>query len=229
MLPEPFYNEDGITLYCCDCRDILPHLPQVDLVLTDPPYGIGWKPRVNHQDQPWIDNKQFDPGPFLDFGTEHVFWGANYFSRLLPHSPDWLTWVKRPIHYDFSSDTRSYSTVELAWTNLRCGARFKAHTWDGGLRAGVSDNRTFCHPSQKPIELMVWCLEFSRTSGTILDPFAGSGTTLVAAKQLGRRAIGIEIEPRYCAIAVERLRQQVLPLEPLPPAPEQIDLLGGAA
>ncbi len=214
-LPEPYYQtDDGMqTIYCGDSLELLPLIEpgSVDLVLTDPPYGINWKPRINHKEQLWIDDKQFDPLPFLAVGTEHLFWGANYFCRLLPHSADWLVWVKRPINYDFSNDKRSYSTVELAWSNYGCGSRFKAHVWDGGMRAGEKTNREFLHPSQKPTELIIWCLSFSKTTGAVLDPFLGSGTTLVACQRLGRRGIGIEIEEKYCEIAKKRLSQYMLP------------------
>jgi site-specific DNA-methyltransferase (adenine-specific) len=209
----PFYQDEAVCIYHGDCRDVLPCLPVVDYVLTDPPYGINWQPRVTHKDQAWCDDEQFDALPWLDIGREHVFWGANYFARALPHSADWLAWVKRPIDFDFSADRRSYATVELAWSDLGCRARFMAHTWDGGMRAGLSENRSFCHPAQKPAELMLWCLSLSKTNGTVLDPFMGSGTTLVAAKRMGRKAIGIERERKYCELAVERLAQGALGLE----------------
>ena len=210
---KPYYEEKGITIYHGDCREILPSLPKVDLVLTDPNYGINWKPRINHQEQFWVDDCVFNPTPFLEVGVERVFWGANYFADKLPPSADWLSWIKRPINFDFSKDQRTYSTVELAWSNLECGARFIVHVWDGGMRAGADQNRSFCHPAQKPLEVMKWVLSFSRTDGIVLDPFMGSGTTLRAAKDLGRKAIGIEIEEKYCEIAANRLRQEVLNFE----------------
>jgi len=209
---RPYYEHGGITIFHGDAWELLPDVAgDIDAVVTDPPYGIGWKPRVNHRDTPWVDDRQFDPAAFLAVGKEHVLWGANYFAALLPHSADWLSWVKRPIHCDFSSDKRSYSTVELAWSDLGCGARFIAHTWDGGMRAGAATNRSFCHPAQKPLEVMAWVVGLLKSKGAILDPFCGSGTTLVAAKDAGRRAIGIELEERYCEIAAKRLSQEVLP------------------
>lgn len=207
----PYYSQSGVTIYLGDCRD---WSGAADFVLTDPPYGIDWcPPSIKRDDQLWRDVEQFDAAPWLSVGSEHVFWGANYFARSLPHSADWLTWIKRPIETDFSGDRRSYATVELAWSDLGCRARFKCHVWDGGKRAGAAENRTFCHPAQKPLELMLWCISLSKTRGVVLDPFMGSGTTLVAAKRLGRRAIGIEREERYCEIAARRLQQEALPLE----------------
>jgi site-specific DNA-methyltransferase (adenine-specific) len=113
---EPVTFLDGrVTLYLGDCREILSGLHGIDAVVTDPPYGINWQPRVNHQDQPWVDDAQFDPAPWLEVGRYHLFWGAQYFARELPHSEAWLTWVKRPTAHDFSNDDRSYATTELAW------------------------------------------------------------------------------------------------------------------
>lgn len=190
------------TLYHGDCLEILPTLTNVDAVITDPPYGIDWVPRQNHTDQIWIDDKQFDPSPFMKIGTQHLFWGGNYFCRLLPHSNDWFTWMKRP-SAGFEGDNRTYSMSEMAWSDFGCKTRVKTHVWDGGKRQGAKDNRTFCHPSQKPIEVMEWCVGFS--TGVVLDSFMGSGTTGMACANLGRQFIGIEIEREYFDIACERI------------------------
>lgn len=190
------------TLYLADCLTVLPSLPMVDAVITDPPYGINWKPRVNHQDQPWIDSVTFDPKPFLSIGKRQLFWGAQYFADKLPPSEAWATWVKRPIDFDFSKDSRTYATTEMAWTNWG-KPRFICHIWDGGKRAGVAENRTFCHPAQKPVEVMEWCLPSD--CEVILDPYMGSGTTGIACAKLGRKFIGIELEPEYFEVACRRL------------------------
>lgn len=214
------------TLLLGDCLAILPTLEPVDAVVTDPPYGIGWKPRVNHQDQTWVDEINFDIRSFL-IGRYHLVWGGQYFADRLPVNEGWLTWVKRPINHDFSNDRRSYSSTELAWRDWG-KPRFIAHVWDGGMRAGAAENRTFCHPSQKPIEVMEWCVkQLPCDAETILDPFMGSGTTGVACARLGRRFIGIEIEPRYFDTACRRIeeayRQPRLFDEPAP-KPEQIGM-----
>lgn len=189
------------TLYLGDCLELLPLL-QADAVVTDPPYGINWKPRVTHQDQKWIDDKPFDPSPWLSIGQRHLFWGAQYFAASLPMSQAWLTWVKRPIEHDFSKDARSYATTELAWSDWG-KARFIPLVWDGGMRGGRAENRRFCHPSQKPIEVMEWCIPDE--CEVILDPYMGSGTTGVAAANLGRRFVGVELEREYFDIACERI------------------------
>lgn len=203
-LPAPYFDDGQVTIYHADCREILPAL-KADAVVTDPPYGIGWVPRVNHRgdDHVWVDDKQFDPRPFL-VAKQHVFWGGNYYAHLLPPTEAWFVWMKRP-STGFEGDRRSYAMAEMAWSDLGTKPLVKTHVWDGGKRAGRAENRTFCHPSQKPVEVMTWCV--AETTGVVLDPFMGSGTTLRAAKDLGRRAIGVEIEERYCEIAAERMAQ----------------------
>lgn len=212
----PTITGDNYMLYQGDCLAVLPGLGGVDAVVTDPPYGIGWKPRVNNLDSLWNDNESFDPTRWLGIGRFHLFWGANYFANLLPISASWLTWIKRPIAFDFSTDRRTYSTAELAWSDFDCLARFFVHAWDGGKRAGLAENRTFCHPTQKPIELMIWCLSFLPEQITILDPFMGSGTTGVAALRTGRRFIGIERDPNYFAIAARRIHDAARAASGLP-------------
>lgn len=204
---EVTFLDGRVRLINADCREVLPTLGKVDAVVTDPPYGIGWKPRVNHQDQTWVDQIDFDIRAFL-IGTHHIVWGGQYFADKLPVSEGWLTWCKRPTTgFDFANDDRSYATTELAWRDFG-KAKFISHVWDGGLRAGRAENRTFCHPSQKPIEVMEWCVrQLPDSCETILDPFMGSGTTGVAAVKLGRRFIGIEIEPRYFDIACRRIEE----------------------
>jgi DNA modification methylase len=190
-----------------DCLEVMPLLGKVDACVTDPPYGIGWKPRINHQDQKWVDEINFDIAAIAAGGREATVWGAEYLAPMLPPSKSWLTWVKRPIAgFNFSEDSRTYATTELAWSTVGKSAFF-CLTWDGGKRAGDRENRTFCHPSQKPVELMEWCLRRHADAQTILDPFMGSGTTLVACAKLGRHGIGIEISHKYFDIACERVRK----------------------
>jgi len=127
-------------------------------------------------------------------GRDAVVWGGNYFS--LPTTRGWLVWNKPERGF-------SLSEAELAWTTRDNVIRvFDCNRSDTGRQ----------HPTQKPLSLMLWCINLFSNVLTVLDPFMGSGTTLVAAKQLNRRAIGIEIEERYCEIAAKRLMQEVLPL-----------------
>jgi len=211
-----------------DCLEVMPLLGKVDAVVTDPPYGIGWKPRVNHQDQKWVDVIDFDIRNII-IGKYNLVWGGQYFADKLPVKEGWLTWCKRPVDMNFSNDNRTYATTELAWRDWG-KAKFIALVWDGGMRAGASENRTFCHPSQKPIEVMHWCLrQLPDDAETILDPFMGSGTTLVACQNLDRIGIGIELDPDYFNIACKRVdeatRQPRLFSEPKPkPHQEGMDL-----
>jgi len=197
-----------IVLCNCDCLEGLKVLPEgcVDAVVTDPEYGIGWNPRVNHKDAKWRDTNRFDPLPWLGIGTYHLFWGGNYFADRLPVSNGWLAWVKRPIHCDFSNDHRSYSTVELAWSDFG-KARFIKHVWDGGMREGDSSNREFLHPAQKPVEVMIASMP-PIDAAVVCDPEVGSGTTAIACIRTDRSCIGMEIDRGYWETAVSRCKRE---------------------
>lgn len=222
---KPYYEEPGITIYHGDCRDILPTLPKVDLVLTDPPYGINldtkntdrkrnWRPgpkgwRTHNWKPVYGDNAPFDPSLFKDFENV-ISWGANNYASKLPDSGYWFVWDRKCGRAPDNDST----DCELAWVK---GAHYKSvrifrHMWTGYVRDSEIGEKHL-HPTQKPVELMRWCIQqadFWNVPQTILDPFMGSGTTLRAAKDLGRKAIGIEIEEKYCEIAVKRLAQEVL-------------------
>lgn len=199
---KPYYEDEkaGIVIYHGDCREILPHLPKVDLVLTDPPYGVGLAAnpfRQKFAKSDW-DNSVPDSSLLSEIigkGKDAIIWGGNYFG--LPAHQRFLVWDKVQPE-DFSS-----AMCEQAWTTIKGPAKlFRRHV--------VSYDKE--HPTQKPLELMHWCLGFAPNASTILDPFMGSGTTLRAAKDLGRKCIGIEIEEKYCEIAAKRLAQEVLSL-----------------
>ncbi len=211
---KPYYkSKSGITIYHGDCRDVLPTLPKVDLVLTDPPYGVNWdtdyrsmtpSPKsvvrqagrivAQYKHAPVKnDNKPFDPAPWLKF-PKVILFGANCFSERLPMGR-WLVWDKR-----FASGAAFLADAEVAWMKGGHGVYIYAQTWQGFCRSEKTQ-----HPTQKPIGLMEWCIGKSRTTGLILDPFMGAGSTLVAAQNLNRQAIGIEIEEKYCEIAAKRL------------------------
>lgn len=207
---NPYYSHAGITIYHGDCREALPGLA-FDSILADPPYGISYKPlRGSNGSKMWGvetvrgDDVAFDPNAFVSSGRAAILWGANHYADRLPASAGWLVWDKTPsgIREGFI-----YSHAELAWTNTATRVHKFSLDWQGCDRNGEG----FFHPTQKPVSLMRWCIGFL-PEGTILDPFMGSGTTLVAAKNLGRKAIGIEIEERYCEIAAKRLAQEVMPL-----------------
>ncbi len=222
---KPYYERGGITIYHGDCREILPSL-EYDCVLSDPPWGTktatnaqrfsskhnspwwgnAWNHAVIVAQSPVIgDDMEFDPRPFTC--KPAILWGANNFTRHLEHSNGWLIWDKRQGIEDVAEKGWPLGEAELAWTNVRGSTRVFRNLWFGLLR--TQERGEFYHPTQKPLALMRWCIEFL-PSGVILDPFMGSGTTLRAAKDLGRKAIGIEIEEKYCEIAAKRLSQEVL-------------------
>jgi len=205
----PYYSEDGITIFHGDCREILPSV-SADSVVSDPPYGINWMPRVQNRVAIAGDAEPFDPAVLLSVGTQHVIWGGNYFAHSLAETSAWIVWVKREISSTEGSN-KTTSDCEMAWTDLGGPTRVIRHIWDGWTRRGEWGQRHTVHPAQKPVEVMAYCV--NRTRGVVVDPFMGVGSTLVAAKGNNRRAIGIEIEERYCEIAAKRLSQRVLPLE----------------
>jgi len=210
---RPYYDEDGCTIYHGDCREVLSEL-DYDVLLADPPYGIRHPTNYAERGRSNLaacadyapvfeDDKPFEPRFLLGgYARDVILWGANYYVNKLPAVSGWLVWDKeRPEELD-------QATAELAWTNCVKGVRVFRHLWNGMMRA--SENEPLVHPTQKPVALMKWVLQLKWVrEGTVCDPFMGSGTTLRAAKDLGRRAIGIEIEEQYCEIAAKRLAQKV--------------------
>ena len=201
---------DGVVLRLGDCREILLDTAKHDLVLTDPPYGIGadrnlrankrhGKAAVASTDYGHHDWDSSAPSAdtlrlVVDSGKNAVLWGGNYFG--LEPSSCWLVWDKE-------NGNNGYADCELAWTNLPMAVRRIKWRWMGMLQQDMANKEERLHPTQKPLEVMRWCLGFA--SGSVLDPFMGSGTTGVAAVKLGRRFTGIEIDEGYFDIACRRI------------------------
>lgn len=209
----PYYSKDGIEIYCGDCREILPTLPKVELVLTDPPYGVGLKEHGRHgYDWKIQGDESQTVGQFvLDAAERDKLATIAFSSPMLPWRGKWrqhLVWDKSGAvggGGDIATCWKfSFEVIQIARTPKLTGKRDEAV-----LRFPIERNHFKFHPTQKPLSLIKYLLS-KASPATVLDPFMGSGTTLVAAKQLGRRCIGIEIEEKYCQIAVERLRQGVL-------------------
>lgn len=206
-------------LYRGDYLDILPILGKVDAVITDPPYGIDFSHGGNDRggigkgayatkfagEKIIGDDTSFDPIKILDLGLPTIMWGGNHFANRLQASPCWFVWDKRAA----SGHTNDFADCEIAWANLGGVARVFRHHWDGMMKASERGEARF-HPTQKPIALMAWCIkQIKEAPQIILDPYMGSGTTGVAAIQLGRKFIGIEKEERYFEIACRRIEQAV--------------------
>ena len=201
------------TLYLGDCRDILPTLPKVDLVLTDPPYGIGAdkgkkgaipfngsKPieMAFHPENTWDDERPERTAivSVVEKGEFCVLWGGNYFADYLPATGRWLWWDK-------CQTMPSYGDGELAWTNFKQTTPKKFVYANNKIFADRVERH---HPTQKPLQLIEWCIGLApKTTSTVADPFMGSGTTGVACANLGKTFYGIEREPKYFDIACRRI------------------------
>lgn len=202
---RPYYQDDAVTIYHGDCKQIVPLLGKFDLLLTDPPYGININKSNRLAKSRGFGGESWDAdvipewviGMMQRSADKHVIWGGNYYT--LPPSRGFLVWDKQ-------NDGMDFADCEFAWTSFDSVARafrFRPMNMDGGK----------VHPTQKPEKLMRWCiLQAGDGVQTILDPFAGSGTTGRAAKDMGRKAVLIEREERYCEIAARRMAQEVLPL-----------------
>lgn len=188
----------GVTLYQGDCMDLLPHLEGIDAVATDPPYPvdiIGSKSRIKYAES----YSDFDPTPFLKWDC--LFWGASEFSDKLPKG-SFLVWMKRAVE---CTQPKSYADGELAWTTINTPLKIIRHISDGCIRQGEEGGVPRIHPFQKPVRVMVESLSFFPEGATILDPYMGSGSTIIAAIRTGRKAIGIEKDPEHFETARKRI------------------------
>ena len=208
---EPFYQDDAVTIYHGDCREIVPQLGKFDLLLTDPPYGIGnfvaGGGNSLSKDE-CVEINKWDKAPSeetlkmcLESSKLAIVWGGNYLCGALGNCRAPLIWNKglRGMHF---------ADEEMAWTNFDFGTLRI-------LDLHLQNSETFKqrqHPTQKPIEVMRWCIARAGNVQTILDPFSGSGTTGRAAKDLGKKCVMIEREEKYCEIAARRMAQEVLSL-----------------
>lgn len=221
------------TLYLGDCLDVLPTLGRFDAVITDPPYGIG-ADRGKKGSIPFKGSRAAEMAHYPENTWDHqrpsrdaittvvaaapvsIIWGGNYFADYLTAQGRWLWWDK-------CQTMPSYGDGELAWTNLPQMTPKKFTLANNQIVADVREGRAErVHPTQKPDALMAWCLSFVPEAVTILDPYMGSGTTGVAAVQMGKKFVGIEREPAYFEIACRRIedaqRQSALFPEPSPTA-----------
>ena len=181
--------------------------------MFDPPYGIDViggvskakgsiggvsKAKANKYEPIHGDDKPFDPSPFFGFAEECVWWGANYFADKLPSKKGWIVWDKKGREWN-----DNFSDCEMAWTPFKTVARIYRHVWMGMVQEGEKELRQ--HPTQKPVAMFAKLMrELFTDDGIVLDLWLGSGTTLIAAEQLGRKCYGMEISPQYCDVIVKR-------------------------
>ena len=214
-----------------DCLEIMPLLGKVDAVVTDPPYGIGRDGqkkttggnggRKAYEFKGWDQNRPSDEAFNIirSKSAEQIIWGGNYFADMLPAAGRWLVWDK--------GQRINQSDCELAYTSQHGALRIFTQNRVALLLEGAA------HPTQKPVEIMRWCLGFLPDAKTILDPFMGSGTTGVACVKLGRKFIGVEIDPDYFEIACKRIRdayaQPDMFVAPPEPAPVQQSIFDSEA
>jgi site-specific DNA-methyltransferase (adenine-specific) len=213
-LPTPYYQDDYVTLYHADCREVLPLLEPVDLVLTDPPYGMEYK--SNHRPK----HQQFDK---IQGDDKFPLW---LFDELKP-KVGMFVWCRWDNLYQLSKP-KSFIVWDKGCHSMGDLKHEFGRQWEGcAFYPGPSHSFThrpvdiirvpriasnhLKHPTEKPSKALTPLLQ-CHPVGTLLDPFAGSGSTLRAAKDLKWKAIGIEIEEKYCEVAANRLRQEVLGL-----------------
>lgn len=215
----------GARLILGDSTKIAPTLVgQFQSIVSDPPFGIGMDGgkigNATYEKKDW-DSKPIDASWMVSLNLPTILWGGNYFD--VPPSSRWLVWDKQ-------NDVTTFADCELAWTNIDGAVRVFRWLWSGPYQKKREQR---FHPTQKPLELMKWCLGFVPPNGTILDPYAGSGTTGVACVALGRSFIGIELDPDYFDTMCRRIqdaydRPDMFVSAPAP-QPVQQPLFGEAA
>ena len=230
-----FHEEPGITLYCGDCREVLPLLDSVDAVITDPPYNVGvnYGVRTNDRNPEYLDwlasvlaqcaEVSHDPVVFFP-GVVNSFEVPGVLDKAGLRGIRLLGWHKREFAGDMWRGGPAICWEPIVWASRaehpffnklfgHWGRDFCVVPSTHGDPLKTSKWYPGGHPCPKPIMVMRWLTGlFVPQGGSVADPFCGTGPLLLAAKESGRSAIGIEIEPRYCEIAVKRLRQEVLPL-----------------
>lgn len=207
----PLYQDEWTTIYQCDSLIAMPAL-RPDVIITDPPYGIsvakngtvggGKLAKVkDYGAQDWDLEKL--PRVYFELmkhiSRNQIIFGGNYYGKVLGDCSAYIVWDK--------NNTGNFADCELAWTNYDRATRKLKYTWNGMLQENMKEKEYREHPTQKPLKVMEWIIEnYTEPTSLLLDPFMGSGTTLVAARRLGRKAIGIEINDKYCQIAIKRIK-----------------------
>lgn len=230
------YLNGRVVLYRGDCLELLEAgLLECDAIVSDPPYGIGLQlgaggngaAKKHTRADPIIgDDRPFEPRPWLDHarkgtsqsmkpaanGKPVVLFGADHYKSKLPDSGGFYCWDKSCGH----GPAASFVDAEYIWMNRKNPRRIFRHFWMGAMRAhdGFDGKKARQHLSQKPVNLMAWCMETARigVDKVVLDPFMGSGSTGVAAIQTGRRFIGVEIDQEHFDTACKRIEKAIAEL-----------------
>ena len=210
----PYYEHANITIYNADWRELDDETLRCHLLLTDPPFGIGEARGKNKSRtklavakdygvSDWDDEppSDFDLIRLRDLTKHQIIFGGNYF--VLPPSKCWLVWDK--------VNSGDFADAELAWTNLDKAVRIFHYMWNGMLKENPEYRM---HPTQKPRNLFSWCLTQAPSDvRSVLDPYAGVGTTAVCCKAVGLSCICVEREEKYAEDGAKRLEQEVFQWE----------------
>jgi len=182
---------------------------KADICVCDPPYGIsvvgknsrmkklGWEQYANDNN---IETAVNSFNIAFTICDKLVFWGANHYANKLPNVGGWLVWDKQD-----GKDSLTYSMGELAWTNTLTNVQIFTHVWDG-FRKDSEKREPRMHPSQKPVKLHEWTLKKIKST-LVLDLFLGSGSGMVASHQLKKKCYGMELDPKYCQVIVDRMKK----------------------
>lgn len=219
FMGSPFYADEYVTIYHGDSREIMPHLTPFDLLLTDPPYGIG-ADKAMHKASGNVaghghrrvakrsyELTEWDKEPVAEWVMalarslceKQIIFGGNYYD---------LPPCKGPLVWDKQNDGLNFADAEMAWNNLGTPLRIKRHLWNGMARKG--SEKRFDHPTQKPLEVMAWALSMAGEVQSVLDPWMGTGTTLRACKDAHTHCVGIDAKREYREIAVSRMAQETM-------------------
>lgn len=212
---DPYYDQGGITIYHGDCREVLPGLEPAVFGFADPPYGVGFDYGKNHEDSAGVDYESMIHEAFTLLGavSDVTCWTTGMRHMWRYPEPQWiLGWFK-------PGSTRQNGLGGFnVWEPILVYGKPESRVYQDAIRLPDAANHASGpaseHPCPKPLKLIEWLIgEFTSPGDLVVDPFMGSGTTLHAAKLLGREAIGIDVSEEYCDIAVRRLAQGVLPLD----------------
>jgi tRNA G10 N-methylase Trm11 len=186
-------------------------IPADAAIISDPPYGMdldtdysklpSTKKEGNKTYSRVIgDNSEFDPIPYLSLANEIILWGADYYADRLPKGGSWFVWDKR---VDENFDKMIGSAFELCWSKIK--HKREIVRCNNTLFSGEQDAKNKVHPTQKPIKVCVWFIEkLSKSNDLILDLFGGSGSTLIACEQIGRKCHMMELDPLYVDVIIKR-------------------------